>query len=241
MLEKLRRGGLDPAQVTYSIPPALRVRRASQEVTEAQVRRAIEEFLGAALGAGAGDAQVRAVELAGPVRLPLGRWQARVTVPPGVPVMGRTRLQIEFSIADRPVQSTWVTADIARFAPVVVVKRAVARGELLTADDVLVDRRDLSQVPRDVVTDPLDGAGRAARVPLLAYAPLRRSEIEAVAAVRRGDVVLLIAEGDGMRITAPGEVREDARQGDPVRVVNRMSRKEVVGHVVDAATVAVDF
>jgi flagella basal body P-ring formation protein FlgA len=73
------------------------------------------------------------------------------------------------------------------------------------------------------------------------YTPIRREHLEAPAAVRRGDVVLLVAERDGLRITAPGEVRGDAGIGDQVHVTNRVSRKDVVGRVIDPSTVAVEF
>ena len=44
-----------------------------------------------------------------------------------------------------------------------------------------------------------------------------------------------------LRITAPGEAREDGTRGQQVHVLNRVSRKDLVGHVVDNTTVAVDF
>ena len=47
--------------------------------------------------------------------------------------------------------------------------------------------------------------------------------------------------GGVLRITAPGEVREDAAPGEAVRVVNRTSQKSLVGRVLDASTVAVEF
>jgi len=155
--------------------------------------------------------------------------------------VGRTRLQVDFTVGEQAARSVWVTADIARFGPVVVIKRPVARGDILDAADLVVDRQDLSLLPRDVLTDPVDALGRAPRGPLLAFAPLRHADLTAAAMVHRGDVVLLVAERGGLRITTPGEVRADAGRGDPVHVVNRSTHKEVLGRVLDASTVTVDF
>jgi flagella basal body P-ring formation protein FlgA len=241
VLATIRReaGGLDG--LTYTIPASVRVRRAAQEVSETAVRQIIEEYLAQTLGAGAGDAIVRTVELPGPVRVPAGAFSARVLAPPGMALLGRVRLQIEFSLDGRPAKTVWVTTDIGLYAPVVVATRPVARGELVSAADVTVDRLDLSQVARGVVTDVGDVAGRLARSPLVPYQPIRRDQLEAPVAVHRGDVVLLVAERNGLRITAPGEVRDDAGLGEQVRVVNRASRKDLVGRVRDASTVAVEF
>lgn len=241
ILATLRAAGLDEDRVTYTIPPAVRVRRAAQEVGAVAVRQLVESAVAAALGGGAADAVVRAVDYPAPLLLPRGDWQGRVIVPAGVPLAGRTRLEIEFAVDAQVVRTVSVSADIGRYGPVVVIKRPAARGEILDAADLVVDRQDLSMLPRDVLSDPLDAVGRAPRAPLLPFAPLRRADLTVAAMVKRGDVVLLVAERGGLRITTPGEVRADAGRGEPVRVVNRATRKEVLGRVLDASTVTVDF
>src|SRR5438552_3872150 len=181
--------------------------------------------------------------VAGPgrIRIPAGPYTARVVPPADRPLLGRVRLGLEFTVEDRPVKSVWVTADIGVYGPVVVATRAVARGDTLAAADLTTERRDLSQTGRSVLTDTVDAAGRIARAPLVPYTPVRRDQLELPADVHRGDVVLLVAERGRLRITAPGEAREDGTRGQQVHVLNRLSRKDLVGHVVDGSTVAVDF
>ena len=241
VLQALHReaGSLDG--LTYTIPALVRVRRAAQEVSESAVRKIVEDFVAEAFGAQAGNAVVRTVELQGPIRIPEGAYRTRVVSPPGAPPLGRVRLQIEFAVDDRPVKSVWVTADVGLYGAVVVARRAIARGERVAGGDVAVERRDLSQLPGDVIGSTADAEGLFARGAIPAAAPLRRQDVAVPPAVHRGDVVLLVAQRAGLRITTPGEVREDAGLSQPVRVVNRSSRKEVTGRVVDASTVVVDF
>jgi flagella basal body P-ring formation protein FlgA len=241
ILQALRRAGLDAEAVTYSIPPIVRVRRAAQDVPESAVRAALEGFLAEALGQGAEDASLRTVELPGAIRVPEGSYTVHVLPPPGVALVGRVRVALEFSVADRPVKTVWVTADIARFGRIVVARRSVARGEVLTAADLDVDRRDLSALPRDLMSEPADAVGKIARTTLLPYAPIRNDQLTVPPTVHRGDAVLLVAERGGLRITAPGEVKEDAGRGERVRIVNRASHKELIGRVRDAGTVTVEF
>lgn len=241
VLATLRRETDGLPGVTYTIPTVVRVRRATQEISEGAVRAIVEAFLAESLGAARGGAMLHAIDLTGPVRIPAGPYRARVIPPTGVPLLGRTRLEIEFVVDDHPVLRTWVTADIGLNGVVVLAKRPVARGETLGADDVVADERDLSRVARGIVTNVADAVGMVAQAPLVPYTPLRREQLAPPATVRRGDVVLLVAERHGLRITTAGEVREDAGTGQQVRVVNRTSRKELVGHVVDRNTVAVEF
>lgn len=227
--------------LTYTVPPLVRVRRAAQEVDEGALRQILQDFLAEALGAGAGDAELRTVELPGRILLPMGAYQARVVPPPGGSLLGRVHLQVEFQIAERPVKQVGVTADVRLFGTVVVARRPLARGETVTDTDVVVERRDLSQAPREALHDVADVVGRVARAAIAPYAPIRRDQVAVAAAVHRGDVVQLVAERAGLRITAAGEVREDASVGEQVRVVNRATQKSLVGRVVDASTVGVEF
>jgi flagella basal body P-ring formation protein FlgA len=241
VLAALRRAGADLDAIAYTIPPTVRVRRASQEVGEAAAREAIERFLDATVRAEGGDAVLRAVEVPGVVRIPAGAYTTRVTAPAGAPLVGRTRLQVDFVVDDRPEKTLWVGVEIGVWGDVVVPKRSVAHGETLAADDLAVDRRDLAQVPRGALRSVGEASGQVARVPLAAFAPIRRDQLANPAAVKRGDAVLLVATHGALRLSVPGEVLQDAAVGEQVRVVNRTTRKDLIGRVVDPSTVVVEF
>jgi flagella basal body P-ring formation protein FlgA len=241
VLAALRRAGADLDAIAYTIPATVRVRRASQEVGETAAREAIERFLDETVRAEGGDAVLRAVEVPGVVRIPSGPYETRVTAPAGAALVGRTRLQVDFLVDGRPEKTMWVGVEIGVWGDVVVLKRSVAHGETIAAEDLAVDRRDLAQTPRGALTDVDEATGRVARVPLAAFAPIRRDQLTNPAAVKRGDAVLLVATHGPLRLSVPGEVLQDAAVGDQVRVVNRATRKDLIGRVVDPNTVMVEF
>jgi flagella basal body P-ring formation protein FlgA len=59
--------------------------------------------------------------------------------------------------------------------------------------------------------------------------------------VRKGDRVTLVVENTHFRITCVGEVKEEGRAGDRIKVTNISSKREVYGRVLDRYTVLVDF
>jgi flagella basal body P-ring formation protein FlgA len=59
--------------------------------------------------------------------------------------------------------------------------------------------------------------------------------------VKRGQIVTLMLEGQGFRITTVGQAGDDARRGDAVRVVNLTSKREVLGRVEGPGLVRVPF
>ena len=59
--------------------------------------------------------------------------------------------------------------------------------------------------------------------------------------MKRGDVVVIIAETAGFKITALGQVKKKGRLGERIPVTNFDSNKLLYGRVLDANTVKVEF
>jgi flagella basal body P-ring formation protein FlgA len=59
--------------------------------------------------------------------------------------------------------------------------------------------------------------------------------------VQKGDVVVIVAESQGMRISALGEIREKGHRGSRVRVRNVDSKEMIYAWVLDHKTVRVEF
>ena len=59
------------------------------------------------------------------------------------------------------------------------------------------------------------------------------------AAIKRGSVITLLVSTDIMTLTAQGRALMDAAVGQPIRVVNTMSNKQLTGVKRDGATVTI--
>lgn len=53
--------------------------------------------------------------------------------------------------------------------------------------------------------------------------------------------MILLVENDQFKIITYGEVKEEGRKGDRIKLVNSSSKKEVYGRVLSSSTVQVDF
>ncbi len=241
ILERLRSHGVDLDRVGYVIPPLVRVHRRAQEVPPATVRAIVEEYAARQLDPLGAGARVRSVEVAGPVRLAPGPYSTRVHAAQPGPSAGKSRLTVEFLQDAEVVETVTATAHLDVFEEIYVARRAIPRGAIIGAEDLLAERREAGTLARSAVLRPEDAIGKEARVAISALMPLRHDQLGEPLAVRRGDVVTLVVESGGLRITTKGEVREDAPRERQVRVWNLGSRREVVGRVVDGKTVVVSF
>jgi flagella basal body P-ring formation protein FlgA len=100
---------------------------------------------------------------------------------------------------------------------------------------------DLTELPVGVMTDADDIIGKRARRNIDAGDILRPDLIEMPPLVKRGDMVVIVAESRGIKVTATGEVKSDGLRGERVKVVNLDSNKHFTARVVDKQTVSVEF
>ena len=92
-----------------------------------------------------------------------------------------------------------------------------------------------------VITDINEIVGKRARRNIQAGEFLRPDLIEMPPLVKRGDMVVIVAESKGLKVTAIGEVKSAGRLGERVKVVNLDSNKRLSAWVVDNKTVKVEF
>ncbi len=238
ILRRLTESGLDAAATRYQIPPTVIVSRAYQEIAAAELTRAVEDDAPAALAEGE---RLGAVDVGmTSVRIPPGGYETRLTaVGPARGATRRFTLVLEQDGAK--VASVPVRVEVEAFGPVVTARRAIARGALISADDLAVEERDLGGPSTALVRNPADAIGKEANVALAAGTPIAAQALASPLLVRRGDVVTLVVETAGMRLSLPGEALEAGSAGARVRAVNRRSKQEIAGHVVDRGIVLVQY
>jgi flagellar basal body P-ring formation protein FlgA len=125
-----------------------------------------------------------------------------------------------------PVQAQANRAPGAETAPatLAVLSRDVARGEEITANDVVwMDAPDAT--PRDAITDADALVGKTARRALAASKPLRAPDVMDTPAVRRGQPVTLVFEAGGLKLSVRGRSLADAPIGATIKAINPQSNK----------------
>jgi flagella basal body P-ring formation protein FlgA len=235
ILRRLEQAGMDASATRYAIPATVRVERTAQEVSVDEIKTAVMNVAGDALPDGE---TVRDLTVAGPVRIPTGPYEARVsTSANGRP--GRRRFDVQL-VSDGAVLATVpVTARTDARGPVVVTKQSVARGAILKPSDVGVEQRDSHDVPTDALTAPEQAIGMETKVALAAAAPLPRAALAAPIVVKKGDLVTMIVETPVMRLAVAGEALEAGAAGGAIKVMNRSSKQAVAGKVIEHGVVLV--
>jgi flagella basal body P-ring formation protein FlgA len=129
-----------------------------------------------------------------------------------------------------------VPVEIRRTHTVLVLRRALARGETVGAKDVESQTRELPGMASPYVMRVEDLAGRLTKRALPAGSLLSADALTAALLIHRGQEVTLTAASNGFEVRAPGRALADAAAQQRVRVQNLLSLKVVEG-VADSAGV----
>ncbi len=154
---------------------------------------------------------------------------------------GSIPVALTFYLNGRKAQEVHCQAQVEIYAWVVVAKNYLPKHQIIRESDIHLVYRQINKYPADVLTEIKEVIGKRTNLHINAWEVLRKSMVEEPPLVKKGDYVTLLAENEGFRITTVGEVREEGRQGDRVKVLNISSKKEIYGRVLDSQTVQVDF
>lgn len=214
---------------------------AVQEVSELEIREAVAAFIRNNAPWPSEQVEVDAVFVPGPAYVPHGRVGLQVSAPKGGRFVGRSNFAVTVSVNGRAVRTVWAAAEIAVWSEAVVALRTLYKGEKVGAADVAPERRRLKDLPRGAVAGADDVVGKRVARLIPAGSVVAETAVEVPPVIRKGDWVTILAEGGSVRVSAPGEAREEGAPGETIRVANRASKRTVQAKVVDSKTVRVEW
>ena len=192
---------------------------AVQRAAESAVRRELDPALtGVTLSATELDARLRLP--ACPTAL-----DTSTTLPRG----SQTRVLVRVSCKAPANWNINVPVDIRRETSVLVLRRAMARGERIDAADVNVQTRTLAGLASPYLSRVSDLDGRVTRRPLPEGTAITAEAMNAALLIHRGQSVTLTWAMAGIDVRAPGLAMADAAANQRVRVQNLNSLKIVEG------------
>jgi len=191
------------------------------------VRHAAEDHLRHELSPAVTGVVFEAAELDSRLRIPACTSPLAVTG--SLPRGTQARALVRVACKSNAFWTLNVPVEIHRKSDVLVLKRAVGRGEIIRAEDVLVQSRVLPGITSPFLSRPADLAGRLTRRPIPEGTAVIADALEAPLLIHRGQNVILAARAGGFEVRAPGLAMADAAAEQRVRVRNLNSLKIVEG------------
>lgn len=126
------------------------------------------------------------------------------------------------------------------FATVLVAKHAIARGQVLQANQVVAERRDIAALPHGYLTDIDQQQPQRLRFAVAMGAVISPNTLEPDAAITRGQQVRLVNTQGHFNISMRGVALKEGAIGSRIQVRNNSSGRIIEGIVTSAETVAIN-
>ncbi|MGD8757488.1 MAG: flagellar basal body P-ring formation chaperone FlgA [Deltaproteobacteria bacterium] len=230
-----------PANVRLKIPELIHIGRTSQTISEENFLQQYTGYVAEQLKVSESDFRISRFRVVGNGPVPEGKLRVELADQAGGRGMGHVSLsaivRVEGKIERRVVLTGWVD----RFDKVVCTLRPLDRHTILSAEDLALERRNISKLPANVLKTVEDVVGKRLKHRLKAGSVLLANTVERPPLVKKGDRVTIMAESPNLTVTAVGIAQSKGSAGDQIRVTNCMGKKEIIARVVDGSTVKVDF
>jgi len=135
---------------------------------------------------------------------------------------GGSRLWGKVSVAVRCSDPTrwaiYVPAMVKVTGKYYVSARPVMQGQTLSEDDIAAVQGDLTSMSHGIVTEPGQVIGHTTTLSLGAGIPLRQDSLRLQQVVIQGQVIRLMSNGAGFRVSTDGQALNSASEGQMVKV-----------------------
>lgn len=188
-----------------------------------------ETFLKARTGVFAGNTSVQAGNIDPRQRLALCDQALAGFLRSGTEIKARTIVGVRCS-GSKPWK-VYVPVDVIVTEIVLIARKTLNKGQVVTADDIVEEARDVSRLRSGYISDQAAAVGQRLKTQLIAGKILVPSMFEVEIAIRRGQTVTLTAAGGDFSIAMTGTALMNGAINQRIRVENTHSGRVVEGIV----------
>ncbi|ACD96986.1 flagellar basal body P-ring formation chaperone FlgA [Trichlorobacter lovleyi] len=208
---------------------------------EQEIRAVVERFLAEKLEGRGWETSIRRLAVPSGIKVSSGVRDLELIAPAGWDGWGATSVVLVVRVNGVVEKNLSLRLLIDAQTEMVTASRQLLAGTVLTEADLQLQKQDLAQAGGLPVKNITDAVGKKLRITVRAGTPIRSNQLVSVPVVVSGQLVTIIAENAGVRITVSGRARSAGGVGELIRVQNLVSNKEIPARVVDASTVEVGF
>lgn len=241
VISRMKLSGIDLTTIQLICSDKVEIVRSSIKITHDKIKKIIFDYLDKTLPWEKSNVNLKNIRVNNEPILPKGKITYKVVPPSNTDYVGLTPLSVHFYVNGKIHKKLMVSVKIEVMSDIVVTKKPLGRYQIITEADISLNRMNLAKLPSNVIRKVEDVLGKRTRRTIDSNTPLRPDLIELPPLVKRGDIVKIIVESEGLKVTALGKAKEKGRLGEMIKVTNVDSSKAIYARVLDASSVKVDY
>ena len=130
---------------------------------------------------------------------------------------------------------------VKAYTQVLVASRPIVKDSMIQRADLQFVHQDIGRFHTGIFTNPDDLIGMVAKRSIRHDAVITARMVKPKRLVKRGDMVTIIAESNGIKIRTMGKALMDGSHGQIIQVKNKRSGRELSAEVIARLTVKVNL
>ncbi len=228
-------------RVTVQAPEEINVWRRASLLPEDELMANVRETLIRKMPWAREEVKITVASLNRNILLPQGRLSFHVEVPDKFNFIGTELVSVDVMVDDKKEKSLWVKSDIKVYLDMLVAARPLLKNETLSESDVMVKRKLVSSLRREIFNSASPVIGMRVKRAIKKGALITDADIVLPPLFKRGNMVTILAEKGPLVISTVGKALEKGFKGKMVRIENVSSKKIIMAEAVDAKTVKIRF
>ena len=208
---------------------------------EQEVREAVTAFVTTRTAGMGWDVHLRRLTISGSLKLPDGVIDYEVVAPQKWEGWGQITVTVLARQNNRLLSNIPVRIDVEALADAVVSLRQIEHGRTIAADDLTLQKSELTQSSHIGLRSLDEAVGKKARTTIRANQQVRTDQVEKIPLIKSGQLVTIIAENEVLKLSVSGKANSSGAEGDIIRVQNLTSLKEIPAKVINGSTVQIAF
>ncbi len=193
------------------------------------IARVAEEFIYEQVGKSDPRVSPQAGQLDSRLKMPMCNVPLDAFLRSGTKITSRTAVGVRCS-GSRPWK-VYVPVDVVVTESVLVTRKMLPRGHILTPEDVVAERRNVSRLVGGYIANPAELVGQRLKHQIMGGKVVSPSMLVADTVIKRGQSVTLVVRDNGLNITMSGKALMDGAINQRIRVENSVSHRIVEGLV----------
>lgn len=150
-------------------------------------------------------------------------------IPSGSRPWGKTSVGVRCA---SPQWTIYVQATVSVQAQYLVAASPLVQGQQISAQDMMFETGDLTQLPAGIFTETSQAVGRTVNISMKAGTVLRQDMLKASPVVQQGQSVMVVSQGQGFSVSAEGQAMAKASDGQVVQV--KVSNGQLISGIARA-------
>ncbi|GMV99811.1 MAG: hypothetical protein AMXMBFR84_09500 [Candidatus Hydrogenedentota bacterium] len=236
---RIRNAGFE-GTVAISGSPQITAHTLAQELSAETLTADLQRYIESEMPWEIDDAQITIDIPRQAVVIPEGDVQVQWTAGPLYRWIGPAAFRGDVIVDGDVKQTVQVRASVEAYEDVLIVINDVARGSMISAADISIEKRALSQLRPGTLTEPEEAVGQLAKSTLMAGAVLTNRQIMPRRLIKRNQAVNVETRVRGLSVRGRARAMGDGHAGDMIPLINPDTKAEFYGVVQADGSVLVE-